>query len=550
LWAVLLLSFAVVFVLVAVGFVRYDTQREREDTIESLLEESRMFAREMDAVWGFMDNAQYTINNSQDGYQFKGLHCAIVGKSVGAIFSKDSDYTIRYTNFEPRNSLDYPDEYEAEALTAFADDPNLSEYYGIVDYQGQEMFRYVRALEVDESCLECHGDPAGELDITGHAKEGWTLDSLGGAISIVIPVDWAIASERSSIVRDAMAFLLLVLVVGATVIGIVTFSVMRPLGRMKHAFADMQGGQLGVRVGNKGSVREIAELTNQFNAMSDELNNMYRTIERQVEDRTLDLQQANEVLERQRDNLSQLNAQLAKETQFKTDLLSMVNHELRTPLTAIITLAQISEELADKDTAGHASWVEVENNSRVLLGMINDMLDIARSDAGMITATRDVMDLGDILASVRQSMTPIAMKYKVDFSARIGSDVPLVMGDFEKTIRIMVNLVSNAVKFTPDGGCVRLSIDRDVPTGQVRCSVSDNGIGIALVDQLRIFDRFVQVDSTSTRKYPGSGLGLAIVKEYAELQGFDVELESALGEGSRFTLVISKDCVVGDEDVL
>ena len=546
LWAVVIVSLTIVFVVVAAGFIQYENAREREDTLAALLEEGRMFAREMDAVWGFMDNAQYTINNSKEGYEFKGLHCAIVGKSVGAIFSKRSDYKIRYTNNNPRNSLDEPDAYETEALAAFNAGEGIREYYGVADFQGEEKFRYVRALEVDETCLPCHGDPVGEIDITGYAKEGWTLDSVGGAISVVMPMELAIANERAAIQRDVGAFLLLMFAVFIAVILIVTFSVVRPLGRMQRAFDDMRGGKLRQSLATRSSVREIQELTAQFNAMSQELDGMYTTIENEVRDRTAELRLANETLAQQRDDLERISYQLAKETQFKTDLLSMVNHELRTPLTSIITLAQLSQEEADPGAPDAAAWVEVENSSRVLLNMINDMLDIARSDAGMITATREVVDLGDILTAVRLSLAPIAKKYQVEFTASIGGDVPLVMGDYEKTMRIFSNLVSNAVKFTPDGGWVCLDIVYAPEVPEVRCTVSDNGIGIAPEDQERVFDRFVQVDSTSTRKYAGSGLGLAIVAEYAELQGYRVELDSALGKGSAFALVIPSDCIVGE----
>ena len=117
--------------------------------------------------------------------------------------------------------------------------------------------------------------------------------------------------------------------------------------------------------------------------MAGELRGRYEHLESQVQERTVDLREANALLERQRDKLEQLNADLAQETQFKSDLLSMVNHELRTPLTSIITFAQISREACDPaNEHDRRSWEEIEKNSRILLNMINNMLDIARSDAG------------------------------------------------------------------------------------------------------------------------------------------------------------------------
>ena len=155
------------------------------------------------------------------------------------------------------------------------------------------------------------------------------------------------------------------------------------------------------------------------------------------------------------------------------------------------------------------------------------------------------MDLGDIVSAVRGTMTPLARKYEVSFSTSVASDVPLVNGDFEKTQRMLENLANNAIKFTPDGGSVNLRVDVAEVQGGVRLRMVDDGIGIAKEDQERIFERFFQVDSTSTRKYNGSGLGLALVREYAAVQGFAVSVESELGQGSTFTILIPPDAIVG-----
>ena len=255
-------------------------------------------------------------------------------------------------------------------------------------------------------------------------------------------------------------------------------------------------------------------------------------------------------MEQQRDTLEKLNADLAQETKFKSDLLSMVNHELRTPLTSIITFAQISREACDSSReSDRCSWEEIEKNSQILLNMINNMLDIARSDAGSVRVTREPMDLGDIAASVKSTMAPLARKYEVSFRTKVASDVPLVYGDFEKTLRMLENLASNAIKFTPDGGSVELRVAYDAAAHTVALSMADNGIGIAQEDQERIFERFFQVDSTSTRKYNGSGLGLALVREYADAQGFSVTVVSEVDQGSTFTITVPKESIVGEDDV-
>ena len=547
--AIYLGTLTVVFAMTCLLFVAFDINSQRQQTETALLEEARTFAREMDAVWEFMDNSQDKINYTKDGeFEFKGLHCAVVGKSVGSLFSYGSDYAIRYANFNPRNYQGTPDEFETAALTAF-NEGSVTEYYGIAEYEGVERFRYARALEVDEGCLECHGEPVGEIDITGFAKEGWTLDSVGGAISIVIPLDQQYEVMKTNVVRDILYFILLMTLIGIAVYAITVAFVTRPLNRMKTAFGEMQEGSLAVALDSRGMAKEIGRLTQRFNKMAEELRAIYANLEDQVAARTLDLSRANEALAHQRDDLTRLNAELAKETQFKSDLLSMVNHELRTPLTSIITFAQVSREACEPEREGdRRAWEEVERNSQILLAMINDMLDIARSDAGAIKASCEPMDLGDVVASVRATIAPLARKYAVGFGTSVAPDVPLVNGDFDKVERILENLASNAIKFTPDGGTVQIAVERDAATGGVRMAVADTGIGIAPEDQERIFERFVQVDSTPTRKYNGSGLGLAIVREYAELQGFTVRVESELGRGSTFIVEVPPEAVVRENE--
>ena len=543
-----IVALTVAFAVSFFAFAAFDFYSQQKQTEQAMLEEARTFAREMDAVWQFMDNQQNVINTSSDGtYEFKGLHCSVVGKSVGRLFSAGSDYAIRYTNFNPRSEQDIPDDFETKALDAFYADRSVQEYYGVASFDGENRFRYLQALEVDNSCLECHGEPAGEIDITGHAKEGWTLESVGGAISIVIPLDQQQAAMRDNVIRDVAYFLMITVFIGAIIYVVTTVFVLRPLGGMHRAFGELREGRLEASLSEQYAAKEVQRLMAGFNDMAGELRDMYEHLESQVEARTIDLSEANALLEHQRDKLEQLNADLAQETQFKSDLLSMVNHELRTPLTSIITFAQISREACDpSNAADRRSWEEIEKNSQILLNMINNMLDIARSDAGSVRATCEPMDLGDVVASVKSTMAPLARKYEVSFRTKVAPNVPLVNGDYEKTTRMLENLASNAIKFTPDGGSIELRVAYDAEARVVTLSMVDDGIGIAPEDQARIFERFVQVDSTSTRKYNGSGLGLALVREYGDMQGFAVSVESELGRGSRFVITIPASAIVGE----
>lgn len=544
--AVYMIAMTLVFGLAFFIFIILDVQSNDQQGQTALLEEARVFADEMDAVWEFMDIQQDRINYTADGeFEFKGLQCSIVGRSVGAIFSAKSDYEIRYTNFQPRNLISTPDEFEEQALTTFQNDRSVTEYYGIVPYEGKDKFRYLRVLEVTDNCLVCHGEPAGSLDeLTGYTKEGWTLDSIGGAISIVIPLDIQLVAARNNVTRDAFYFLGLTLLIGITIYGITSRFVFRPLEQVTDSFGQLKRGNLATLIHYSRKTSEINKLIEGFNDMAKELNSSYSNLEGEVENRTQELVEANKTLE-------ELNEKLQQEMEYKSDFLAMVSHELRTPLTSIITFSQLSQE-SDLETTNEKtkkSWIEIEKNSRTLLSMINNMLDIARTDAGKITAERDFMDLGDIVASLKTTISPLAQKANVSFEAHIAADVPLVKGDFEKTLRILENLTNNAIKFTPEKGTVQLLITYTAEEKAVLIKVVDSGIGISEEDQKRIFERFVQVDTGPTRKFGGSGLGLSLVKEYAELQNFEILVESQLGHGASFIIRIPKDLIIFNEEV-
>ena len=271
--------------------------------------------------------------------------------------------------------------------------------------------------------------------------------------------------------------------------------------------------------------------------MTRELSDLYDSLESQVADRTAQLAQANAVLERQRAQLEEANERLAQDNQYKSDFLSMMSHELRTPLTSILAFSEIlNSEGAPRDAREAQVRQEIETNSRVLLLMINDILEMSRLDAGKTELSCEPVELGDVVGMVESVMRPLAERNGIDFSCSIDADVPLIEADFEKIRHVVENLVGNAMKFTPEGGTVRVAVSYHPECEQAWICVADTGVGVAKADRERIFERFAQADSSVSRKYRGTGLGLALAKEYVEMHGGDITLESELGHGSAFTV--------------
>lgn len=536
----------VLLLLLAVDIIwTYQTQEKATEAM--LLEESRMLVTEMDAVWDFISINQDTINYTFDGdYEYKGLHCAIVGKSVASFFSLNSDYTIRFTNINPRNMHNAPDEYETTALEMFASDATDTEYYGIADFEGEPVFRYVSAMKVSDNCIECHGKPEGEIDATGYEKEGWETGELAGAVSVVVPTELYFNNMRSAVFNNVMFFLVIMLCMSVIIYFVLTRLITNPLSNLQHSFVKMSDGspsEESLVPAEKQtplySSREIDELFGQFNSMASSLSSLYTNLESQVEERTIQLSEANAELEHQRRHVEEVNDKLQQENRYKSDFLAIVSHELRTPLTSILAFTDLmSGSVPDDQELTIKQLEEIDKNGRILLEMVDNVLETARIQAGSERLNIELIDLNDIVGMVEASNESVAQKQGISFTTQVNADVPLILGDWEKTRRILVNLVSNAIKFTDRGGAVKVQVGWNKKDSTLEIKVEDSGIGIPEDKQALIFERFTQENMSTVRRYGGSGLGLSLVKDLVAMLDGKVELESKLGEGSTFTVIL------------
>lgn len=536
-FAGLIVVLIAVSLIANIGWTSFNKRAQMENELQ---EKGQVLAQQMDAVWEFMASNQdrlEQISYTEDGI-YQGLHCAIVGRSIGQLFTSQSSYTTRFVNFNPRNQADQPDDYESAALEAFSSG-STTEYFGITEYEGEEVFRYLAPMRIEENCLDCHGEPKGEIDVTGYAKEGWKIGDVGGAISIVMPLDVYMENEQSSIIQDVIFFGGMLVMCLLIIYMALTYLVTRPLKKIEVGVKSIQTGDLDVRLAQTQSSREMNTLITEFNRMAGELSDIYDHLETQVADRTVQLEQANAVLERQRTQLEVINKRLLDENRYKSDFLAMMSHELRTPLTSIIAFTELlNRGSAPQDEKEAETRREIEVNSRALLLMINDILEMSRVDAGRTDMTYEAVDLGDIASMVSAVVQPLAERSSIAFRWDIEPDVPLIQADFEKIRHVLENLCGNAIKFTPEGGSVRVHISYHPGDNDVWFQVSDTGIGIFKTDQQRIFERFVQADSSPSRRYNGTGLGLALAKEYTEMHGGSISVESEPGIGSTFTVRI------------
>jgi len=534
---ILLVGILAVSLLMNVGWIGITQEKQ---AVKEMHEKAYVLSQQMNAVWEFMVINQDIINYDANGeYNFKRLHCSLVGKSIGKLFGKKTGYTVRYTNFNPRNKADTPDDFELEALALFDKDKNVTEFYKVTEYEGKDTFRFTAPMRIEKNCLECHGDPAGELDILGFPKEGWKIGDLAGAVSIVMPIDMYTENIHSNVVKQVAYIFLLTLFLVLLIFYAMSKLVTKPLSQLKVAMEHVKTGDLKVDLEDIDAQGEIRELADHFEVMTEELQNLYNDLENKVELRTQDLARAKDILESQRIQLEEANRRLKEDNQYKSDFLAIMSHELRTPLTSIIAFAEVLERGKSLKTEKEQRVVqEIKGNSQILLSMINNILEMARLEAGKKELILEPIDLVDVINAVESVIEPLVEKKDISFSSIVHRDVPLIEGDRESLRRIVENLISNAMKFTPKDGEIKVWVAYDGDKNEVLINVHDNGIGIRKEDQPYIFEKFVQSDTSIQRQYNGSGLGLALAKELAELHGGWISVVSELGQGSLFTVGI------------
>ena len=238
--------------------------------------------------------------------------------------------------------------------------------------------------------------------------------------------------------------------------------------------------------------------------------------------------------------------------QLKSNFLATVSHELRTPLTSIIGYAEmLIEGLAGQPNAEQSEYLHtIMEKGESLLALITSILDVTRIEAGKLRLQPESFDLDALVGSAASSVHPQAIKRGLHLRKFVDPSLPRPFLDEEKIRQCLVNLLGNAVKFTPPGGTITVRAERaqrtpagssgrfDVPDNFFALVVEDTGIGIP-ADQLdRIFDTFFQVDGSATREYGGTGLGLSIVRAYVEAHGGEIAVASQPDKGSRFTIIL------------
>jgi two-component system, sensor histidine kinase and response regulator len=271
-----------------------------------------------------------------------------------------------------------------------------------------------------------------------------------------------------------------------------------------------------------------------------------KRIERELASYTTDLESAHETQRQDAERLAALVDELRmtqqraeKATRAKSEFLASMSHELRTPLNAIILYSELLQEVAQDEgnTSSIADLQRIQSAGKHLLDLINGILDLSKIEAGKMVLAPERFHVDTMIRELVDTVQPLVEKNRNTLTINSGAAIPTMYGDVTKTRQILLNLLSNATKFTRDG-----TITVDVRTcthngsNGIEFIVADTGVGMTPEQAVKVFDPFTQADVTTTRKYGGTGLGLAIVSRFCDLMGGTVSVDSEPGKGSRFVV--------------
>jgi signal transduction histidine kinase len=356
-------------------------------------------------------------------------------------------------------------------------------------------------------------DLQGQRVLTTYAS----VSPPGWFVFIEQPLAEAFRTLYASIFRTA---LLLLIGIGLAVLAslALTHRMVTPIRTLQEGAARIGAGDLGHRI----EVRtgdELETLGEEFNQMTARLQESHANLEEKVESRTHELAEALE--------------QLEIASKHKSEFLANMSHELRTPLNAILGYTELILDKIYGDVPEKIQGVleRLEKNGRHLLGLINDVLDLSKIEAGQLSLSLNDYSMQEVVHTVVNSVESLAEEKHLALRVSVPPDLTVGRGDEQRIVQVFLNLVGNAIKFTEEG---EVKVEVTSSNSKFLVAVSDTGPGLSEADQQRIFEEFHQADSSSTKKKGGTGLGLTISKKIVAMHGGRIWVESSPGQGSTF----------------
>ncbi|HEX3726147.1 MAG TPA: HAMP domain-containing sensor histidine kinase [Pirellulales bacterium] len=413
----------------------------------------------------------------------------------------------------------------AEDQASDAGTPEFMERRVPVDNKAE--YQYYTPIRItNNQCALCHTSLNLGLAATGNEME---IGDLVAIAKVALPDD---KLQKAASANHAILIVTAIITVFFAMLAawvIVRYVIVKPLAHLRDVSDRISRGDIALRA-ELHTGDEFERLAVAFNRML-----------RQLASNQDELEHVNDSLSAKVDELAQLNMRLYEMNRLKSDFLATMSHELRTPLNAIIGFSDVLESIASLDDKQKRYVKNIQTSGKVLLEMINDILDLAKIESGKMEVRLSDFRIDPVVTAQCDMARPLTERKNIDLETEIEPRLPEMFQDQAKVQQILNNLLSNAIKFTPEGGRIVVSAQRN-SRGDLLLKVADTGVGIAPEDQVAIFEKFRQGKAVlnggdaMTREYSGTGLGLSIVKELCKLLGGEVSLESEFGKGSIFTV--------------
>ena len=452
-----------------------------------------------------------------DGRVLSRVTPSILTTQLSERARKSGLYSFKLANDSQINPANKPDALEAEALKLFRSSPSEG-IFRTVTYDGKKILRYIAPVYVTTGCVRCH------------KSQGYKPGDVGGCISVLVPMGDA---------QEAIDHNKIILLVGGLgfsfcLVGLIFVTtrtlVFNRVREIRNALERMPvAEEQGTEAKQGDDLKEIVAICY---LLDEKMKNQHQELEKRIEAATRDLSETNSCLELANKDLERLN-------KAKSDFFSDVSHELRTPLTSIRGAVDI---LARKESCGHPEYLEIiRRNVDHLTRTVVDFLDFSKMECGQLELRMEEGSLQQVAESAILSQKAVAEKRSIKLDLDVPEDLVLIF-DEQRIYQVLVNLLSNAVRYSPEGGTVTVGFFRTGDEG-VHVFVQDEGPGVNEEYQSRIFEKFYQVNEEGrpASHRGSSGIGLAICKGLVQAHGGSIWVESEPGRGSRFTFSLPID---------
>ena len=443
--------------------------------------------------------------------------------------SEPEDVSIRYVLLNKRG--DSGDSFDERARSAFlSQEGNNREYHEENDRQHYNYFQYARSFTESQEPSLAH---KGITDFESGVSDPNVSDPLVAMLIVRRKTEFATVQLGKN-----RAWIIAAGVVGSLLSGLVYFFILKrlifsPVRKLRRVSERVQQGDL--------TARSTLETGDEFEELSIAFNEMLDRMERDQQK----LQKMNESLDLKVEELAEVNVGLFESSRLKNAFIASVSHELRTPLNSIIGFAELLEGMSvetEEDRAKRIRYLRnILTSGSSLLDMINELLDMAKIEAGRMEVNLESTSVVDLLEGLSGIMRPQAKAVDVTLELKIEDTLPSLQTDPGKLQQILYNFLSNAIKFAPSNSAVTISSKKTTLEDEsiaVIISVQDHGPGIPEDMMDVVFEKFRQIDATHTREHAGTGLGLAICRELAELIHATLSVDSIVGQGATFHVQI------------